>query len=159
MKLTSYVWFYLMLLFCLWPSTMAQAADPAWVLPLRRLLPPFKLQRISVNADTPGWRLSPNGRSIGESYTHPVHLDAGGEEPVSLRLYDRTGRFVRDLTYPRFYLINGFDWEPIKGGLIFTSSSFFNNEAGTWQCDLQTGRVSPYKYPDMFSHATPPPRG
>ncbi len=164
MKPTSYVWFYLMLLFCLWPNTMAEAAEPAWVLPLRQLLPPFKLQRISVNARTPGWRLSPNGRSIVESYTHLVHLDAGGEEPISLRLYDRTGRFVRDLTYPRFYFILGFDWEPMKNSLIFTTD-FLNNEVGTWQCDLQTGRVSPYqypdvspsRYPDMFSHAAPTP--
>ncbi len=132
---------------CLWSVPLVCSAEyPSWVETLRQDLPPVKIEQIRT--DGPGYFAypSPDGKwfaYVGEYYVKNI-IDgegAGGTLPVAISLYDKNGRFVREITYPRFYYIRDWEWSSSGNAIYFWVDPNWErswSNGGLWKYNLRT---------------------
>jgi len=131
----------LLTLFALMVSTVASqaaAVRPDWQQTLRHALLPLTLQIEELQPDGIG-QVSPNGKWMAQivEYAPPPGVE-GNAYPSGLRLYDETGKFVRELTKGRFYRVASFQWSQTGNALfIRTQSDYaYPGTGGVWKIEL-----------------------
>lgn len=122
---------------------VGSTGDMLWLNQLQAALPDFQVRAKELKPDAEALygSPSPNGRWLVNAVAYPANLNAGGTEPWGLRLYDQDGKFVRDLTYPQFYLVQGCMWSQTSDALYFSPSIFENGQEGLWKLDLKTNSI------------------
>ncbi len=138
---------------CLWSVPLASFSQYApWVDTLRKVLPQFKIEQIRPKnfgfLDYP----SPNGKwfaYVGEYYVRNIidGEEAGGTLPVAISLYDKNGKFVREITYPRFYYIRDWKWSSSGNAIYFWVDSKWEStwsNGGLWKVDPRTNTYYHY---------------
>lgn len=128
---------------------MSLSQDTPWVKELRKTLPPFKIERIRPDNVRALYDPSPKGNWFIEwhEYYRKSVTEGGGTFPIGIRLYDKYGKFMRDLTYPKFYYVKSFGWSPSGNAIFFlVDPTFARNpeNAGLWKVDLRTNSFYHY---------------
>ncbi len=131
-------WFFVLV--C---STSVHAVDlgynPMWAAELRKALPEFHVLVQEIKGG--GGRPSPDGRWMVYNREYPFNPDAaGGMEPWGLTLYTGAGKFVRELTHPRFYYVASSEWSQTSNGLFYLAD-FSGSGDGMWKLDLRTNSI------------------
>lgn len=158
MKINRYV--IPLLAISLWCAPLASfSKDMSWVRTLRQILPPFKIERI--HPDGPLNYPSPNGDWFAYPKNNTTKM-TGKSNPASLILYDRNGKFVRNLTVNKFTLCEEFIWSQTGNALFVWIDPGYESspqKGGVWKIDIKKnaythyGVIIPVAQPDPDSVA------